>query len=61
MKKLFALITVAVMAFALVSGVFAADLHGLSDEEQKRAEELIASAQAHAPEVSNEPVTGISS
>ena len=56
MKKLIALIILLCTVLCFVIGVCAADAHSLSSDDQKRAEELIASAQAHAPEVSNEPV-----
>ena len=56
MKKLIALLILSCTVLCLAAGVFAADAHSLSDSDRKRAEELIASAQAHAPEVSNEAV-----
>ena len=56
MKKIISILVFACMALVFITGVYAADSHALTSDEQKRAEELIASAQVHAPEVSNEAV-----
>ena len=56
MKKIITLILTFCMLAAFVVSVLAADSHALSADEQKRAEELIASAIEHAPEISNDPV-----
>ena len=56
MKRIITFAVILCMAFAAAVSVMAADSHALSDDDQKRAEELIASAKEYAPEISNDPV-----
>ncbi len=55
MKKIICALLSALFIFAATFSASAA--HGLTENEQKRAEELIASVVPPAPEISNEPLT----